>query len=198
MPDTWTNLQSWTYECTFTSESSQLEDSYCRGLTVSEFLITVEHQWYLSATTTMNVNNIHLSVTEAPFSHGVDPLQALYPPPSPLHSLLSTFLCPLRGSSESCWENPLGRILVEQKLLMSSLILSHGATVKFSKVAQGWESSWCWVMPSGKSIRTWRKMTGWNSLEVVLKYASVPPALTVVTTATHGSKKSPSLCSLPL
>ena len=36
-------------------------------------------------------------------------------------------------------------------------------------------------------------MTGWNSLEVLLKYASVLPALTVVTTATYGSKKSPSL-----
>ena len=101
-----------------------------------------------------------------------------------LHFLLSTLLCPFWGSPESCWEKPLGRILVEQKLLTSSLVPSHGGTVKFSKAAHGWESSWCWVMPSGKSTRTCRKMTGRNSLEVILKYASVLPALTIVTTAT--------------
>lgn len=69
------------------------------------------------------------------FSTVVARLQASVPPSFTSH--LGTCLCSFRGSSERCWEKPLGRILAEQKLLTGGLLPSRGGIVKFSKAVQG-------------------------------------------------------------
>lgn len=88
----------------------------------------------------------NLSATEAPVLPWLRfPSGPYGPPSSPSH--LSSCLGPGWGSSEHCWEKPLARTLVEQKLLTSSFLPSRGGTVTFSKAAQGPDGSWRWILP---------------------------------------------------
>lgn len=88
----------------------------------------------------------NLSATEAPVLPWLRFSSGPYgPPSSPSH--LSSCLGPGWGSSEHCWEKPLARTLVEQKLLTSSFLPSRGGTVTFSKAAQGPDGSWRWILP---------------------------------------------------
>lgn len=65
----------------------------------------------------------------------------------PRHPTSARALAPSWGSSEHCWEKPLARTLVEQKLLTSSFLPSRGGMVTFSKAAQGPDGSWRWILP---------------------------------------------------
>lgn len=100
---------------------------------------------YFSRCLSLSVFRIFLP-PRLPFCHGCGS------PPGPKdrppgHPTSARALAPSWGSSEHCWEKPLARTLVEQKLLTSSFLPSRGGTVTFSKAAQGPDGSWRWILP---------------------------------------------------